>query len=704
MATDNNIRKRKRGIKASRQKLEKALKNAGFKTQTELAIRIADLEKLNNIPRDFVSKVFRELPVEHSSLERISSALGVESYTLFLNTQEEVTTPSSDTQSINKNSTPPSHAEEETKLDPKNLKDSVINTSRERTSNKRQLKKVHLNYKVYLITSVTIAFLIFFTINQASPTKSSRKLTQLPATLGKYGIIVAFNNSKQDIIPLASLKRGLNNDANLTKLEYDLLNNSLKSTNDILSIYQADLLLNINIEIQQNFVKVSASLSNPYISQNIWSIITRRSYFDSNLDTITQNLVDSILYTLDLKNQFTPLMPLIQDSEAANTYILGRVLLDQSQDVSKLELSEKYFRELVSREPDWALGNAALCESLIGLSWVKDEKIKLEEAEAFCDRAYSNAPEHPYVLSTLLKMLKRSGRIQEAITIILNMKTHPIYNDVDLLFSIASVYFEAFRQTPEDKDLLNKARTTVQLAISNQPTYWKAFNLLGQLELSQKNLTGAIEAFNQVVTENPNELLFTNIGTLNFCLNKVDVAILNYNKALKLAPQSHYGFEMLGMVHYFSGEYEESLSYRSKALKMVGGDGMHQMWGALGDSYLHLGKKIKSYESYQKALEILKRDELRGNLTFSDKAHELYYMTRMAPPHSSKSLPKTVQRKILNLNASYESLESSALLKLALTNMLLEKYDKSKQQYQTAIQRCEVYKRHPDLKNLLANN
>lgn len=82
-------RTRKRGIRASRQKLSRALAAAGLKTQAALAERIAEREDSPSVPRDLVSRAFRELPVDALSLERVASALGVEAHTLYLNASNE---------------------------------------------------------------------------------------------------------------------------------------------------------------------------------------------------------------------------------------------------------------------------------------------------------------------------------------------------------------------------------------------------------------------------------------------------------------------------------------------------------------------------------------------------------------------------------------------------------------------------------------
>jgi len=85
---------KKRGIVASRSKLENALAQSDLpkKTQAALAERIADNENLPSAPKDLVSKAFRELPVDPQTIERIAHTLGVEAYTLYQSSTDTLPT------------------------------------------------------------------------------------------------------------------------------------------------------------------------------------------------------------------------------------------------------------------------------------------------------------------------------------------------------------------------------------------------------------------------------------------------------------------------------------------------------------------------------------------------------------------------------------------------------------------------------------
>ncbi len=79
-----DLRKRKRGIRASREKLEAALINSGFHSQAALANQMAIDEGLEKAPKDLVNKVFREQAVSTHNLARIAKALDVEAHTIYL--------------------------------------------------------------------------------------------------------------------------------------------------------------------------------------------------------------------------------------------------------------------------------------------------------------------------------------------------------------------------------------------------------------------------------------------------------------------------------------------------------------------------------------------------------------------------------------------------------------------------------------------
>lgn len=78
-------RRKSRGVRCARFKLNSALANSQLarKTQIALAEAVADLEQLEAVPKDLVSKMFRELPVDVQTVERVAKVLQVEARSLY---------------------------------------------------------------------------------------------------------------------------------------------------------------------------------------------------------------------------------------------------------------------------------------------------------------------------------------------------------------------------------------------------------------------------------------------------------------------------------------------------------------------------------------------------------------------------------------------------------------------------------------------
>lgn len=77
--------RKNRGVRCSRVKLDAALaaSDIGKKTQIALAEAVADAEQLESVPKDLVNKMFRELPVDSQTIERVAKVLKVKASSLY---------------------------------------------------------------------------------------------------------------------------------------------------------------------------------------------------------------------------------------------------------------------------------------------------------------------------------------------------------------------------------------------------------------------------------------------------------------------------------------------------------------------------------------------------------------------------------------------------------------------------------------------
>jgi tetratricopeptide (TPR) repeat protein len=382
-------------------------------------------------------------------------------------------------------------------------------------------------------------------------------------------------------------------------------------------------------------------------------------------------------------------------------YMKGRNLLDQSQDITNFKESQNYFINAANSSPNFASAYAGLCEALLNESWIGNEKLLLEKAEVACGKALHIFPEHPYITSVNFFLLRRTGRVKDALALH-SSNDQSWSKGVDYIHALSATKFDAYRQHPENDAFLKDAKQLVARAITIDPNYWKSYNTLGLIEFSIGNTQKAIDAMAIAVTYNPNELSYVNLGTLSFCQTNEEEALEYYAKSLELTSDHFLANEMIGLVHYYNKNYQASYEYRKKALKSLGDNGVHNIHGAIAESAEKLGLKEEAKKQFRKAIKIIQRDTLRGNLTPTDEAIGLYYdiKLRLLNGKNINIDNAPLKQKINQLTDLADNLESSAIIRLALSQYYFEQFAQAQKLLKSASERCPAYLKLPDLELL----
>jgi tetratricopeptide (TPR) repeat protein len=192
-----------------------------------------------------------------------------------------------------------------------------------------------------------------------------------------------------------------------------------------------------------------------------------------------------------------------------------------------------------------------------------------------------------------------------------------------------------------------------------------------------------------------------------FCRGDFSAARDLYLKARDMAPASYAGTEFLGLVYYYLKDFAESARLRQTALDMARAGGnaeIHQIWGALADSYRHAGQRQKAIDAYVQALDIVERDFLMGNGTTGDKAARAYYylmLSSLDPQRPRAAVLASLER---DLEEAYEaSSEPTALLRVAQAWLIEENMEKARRALAKAVERCPCYSNYPDVEVLARN-
>jgi len=654
---------RRRGVRASRLKLTRALNEAGLPTQVALAERIADQEDLESVPKDMVNRAFRELSVEIRSLDRIAHALGVEAHTLY-KTADELERDVTAAQPV----AAPWHA------------------------------GARAGMLAVFLAAIAVAAIWLYIVEPWSndPAGGSLDVAQ-PLTLGDGALLVLplVTPDGHDLTPglRAALSRNFNV-ATPTAL-------AAADTADLAGLAQRlrlDVILDGEFVTQGRLTAVRVFAFANGVRQQVWGESLPSPALPTRLEAIAGRIAAAVRRTMGLADRPVPHFPLapVQDD-----YLMGQVYLDEPASELNLKRAQTRFESALRQDSNYARAHAGLCHALLEAHWMLEEDRMLQDASRACSQALLLDPEDPVVATAHAYFLRRTGRNDEAIARYKQVTaSDPVHTPA--LEGLSASYLDAYRQEG-DRAFLERAIAAARRAADADPTIWKPLFSLASMYWFDGNLRGAIAASEEALSRDENEYVLANLGTFYVCAGAFEPARDAYLRARDLAPGSYVGDEFLGMVYYFLGDYDESVRLRERAIGSIG-DGapeIHEMWGHLGDAYRAQGNAAGAVDAYQRAAAIAERDHLRGTIPAADQAARAYYYTVLQSLDPG-NVPERVQRQI---DAELEQIEAAqveatAHRRLAQIWLLRGDRGRARQALARATSTCPGYARLPDLQPL----
>jgi tetratricopeptide (TPR) repeat protein len=650
---------RKRGVRASRTSLTHALAEAGLRTQAALAERIADLEGLDAAPKDVVSRVFRELPVEPQTLERVARALGVAAYTLYMTTGEEA-------QQANLSESP-----------------ATIRDPRRR------------QWPMFAASVVAVLLLAGgWWFSQQPPAGATTPFR--PLGLGTPTLTV---------LPIAG-------DTNAALA--DALRTSLGDSFTVATVTAAVLTRELDPASTSKRLRTDAVVDGEIVTVGRLSAVrlyifasgVRRQIWAESLPTVAlADAFSGIASRASLAIRQATGMPVPKGTvphfplaPVQDDYLEGEYFLDRPSNELNVRRAQNHFEAALRQDANFARAHAGLCQTLLEAHWMDDEEAALRDAARACGQALQLDRDDSVVAGAHAHFLSRTGRNDEAIALYERvLEANP--NDAAVLAGLASSRLQAFQQGG-DRAMLVAAKVAAQRAAIIDPFVWKPLFALATMEWFDGNIAAAIAASEAAIERDENEFILANLGTFYLCNGAIDEAREAYSRARELDPGSYVGDEFLGMAYYFLGDFDRSVTLRRRAIEAVaaGQPEIHEMWGNLGDSYRQAGEHDEAVAAYRRAAEIAERDHLRGTAPVSDRAARAYYYTMLASLEPD-AVPRDIARMIDDeIDAVAEELASAtALRRMAQTYLERGNIDKARETLARATDTCRGYASYPDL-------
>ena len=669
-----NGAKRKRGIIASRAKLEQIMRLNGLKTQASLADKIADLEGLENAPRDMVNRVFRGMPVEPHTLERVSAALNVDAYSLYLSSDEV-----EQKESIEQNN----------KLLLKSTDTGTISPS----SISKIIKYASL-LLVLLLLAIISKYFIFDIVEEPYENKLNHS-GNVPISMVIVGL---------DKLNLSEFPELL---AEQLGSSYSISNSNIMNVSSSISPWEIPNKLNVDYALHIHskdkgrysalFINLFGKNKKQLVYANAWSKTSIENK-QQNVILKTAGRIQSLfgLFNNNLSVSDTSFVPFKE--EAVDAYLNGMDTVDKALNLSYVNQSLQSFEHALVHSPDFLKAQAAKCETMSRSYFISKDIGVIKKAQEECEKfddAGSDSAEYQYAMGQIYRrqgnLEKAEGRFLRALQL--------EENYVDALLGLAE---NEVSQGVKNQDLekIKKAIATAQHAINIAPNFWKVYHTQGRMNYYSGNSLGAIEHAEKSVSLSPNLTALNNLANYHFCNGKMSRSKEIYEQMQGMKYASPLVKFQLGAVYSFYSENEKAAELMEQYLDEVKDDNgtvLADSLIGLADVYNEMSENDKASENYLKAYEQLEKERLNGQDNPMIQTQLLYIKLAMNTLGNSVLEPQELNdftQKFMALEAKSNNPEMK--IRLLFSWILMENWQRGKVMYDQVAPLCKALADHPN--------
>lgn len=661
-----DVRKRKRGIRASRAKLETAMLDAGFETQAELAHKIAKIEGIEKPPKDLVSKVFREQAVSTHNLARIANGLGVDAHTIYLSKEDDEF---SEVVTTQQNYSHQSYPQQTTTPQANGTRKQIVFAS------------------IFLIFIIS-AFVYWQ--NQDSEIADANKPQRLTSTLGKIKIIIQAPEELKPLAEVFSLKLGQLESVSSTVANTP--DSYYLSSYEALDKWQAQAVLKLDLIKGPYYQSISAKISSLKREANVLQTVLSSTETLRQSDNMSHHLLNDT--SAFIKGVITS-SPKALYSPALAPFLRAKNIAFAAHSAVDFQTALDFFEQALAAEVNHTGAHAGICQTKVRMSWIQDESDLLEQAAESCSQAAKLDPQNYDYKIAQAELYSRIGELDKAINL-LQPEVDKSNNSADILASLAELYLIKFGQTNE-QEAVTSAEGYAKQAVTLNPQHWRAYNTLGNLYFSTGDTQSAKQQFFAASKIVKHEVILANLGTLQMCFGELKQAKQTYSDVIANYSSNYIGYESLGSVYLFEQNFEHALRNKLIAIEKQPDIAIHQVWAGLAEAYLFNKQVDLAWEHYAKALTLIERDELLENISFNDQLHKIYYQRKLANIKPQQSVLIDLSSKIEPLIEQRANLGLKARSHLAWLAGEANRPNDKALIWTEIMQACSVYKYSPEL-------
>ena len=695
-----DARKRKRGIRASREKLEAAMLNAGFDTQTDLAKYIAINEGIDKPPKDLVNKVFREQAVSTHNLARIANALGISAHTIYLARDDkefeavvEVQQSQSADENTQHNVAESRTIEHESEIQTDNHKASECQETEPTQASFKPKglmhKYLHKKSFIYFAFVSLFVFAAYGLLSYQSSTFENT-LTKIESPLGVVRLIVQAPNSMK--VAADQLIQLLNTHESITAVLASSPNSYDLDAQEALLKWQAHAVLKLAQTDYENYTRIEAMINTSQDHAVLHQSTLHQSEVALGARPANVKIVQQVLKFINGQATYT----IDSVSAASHTYFAkGKNALFLSHSADAYQNAITLFERAILVDENDALAYAELCRAFARYSWIQNESESLEKAAVYCNKAEQLSPDVPSVATARAELLIHTGEALKAVNAI-EAVIMPDLEDADSLSTWAGAYLALYNQSSNSEDA-DRAEELALKALRLAPRHWHAINTLGNLYFARGETGKAKEQFAAASKVVKHEIILANLGTLQMCFGELENAVRTYQDVIDNFQNNYIGYENLGSVYFYQNRYKQAAEQKLLAIQKQPEIAIHQVWASLGEVYLRMGSADEALHYYTEALVVTERDQLIQNANVSIDFHKFYYQTKIKQIKHNFTITHDFVDKVNGFFNQKNQLGLKERSHLAWLAYKAGEGEKGQILWQEISQVCSIYKRSPEL-------
>jgi tetratricopeptide (TPR) repeat protein len=226
-----------------------------------------------------------------------------------------------------------------------------------------------------------------------------------------------------------------------------------------------------------------------------------------------------------------------------------------------------------------------------------------EKAYELYQQILATDPEDPYIHMTLADYFRKQGKKDKAFEELKLGFANPAL-DIDSKVSILLSFYNINQVYDELKD---EAEELSRILIATHPNNPKGYSIAGDLYVQDKKYAEARDVFMKAVAiDSSKYVIWEEILRLDIVLEQYD-HLLEYSKtATELFPDQPVLYLMTGIAEFQLNRYNIALDQYNRALRLVvnNNDLLAQLYMHLGDTYHALNNPEESDKAYEKSLQI----------------------------------------------------------------------------------------------------